>query len=92
MRAASTIHRTILSIHQTHTQTARCELDSHVDTCAIGLNFVLLHYTGWECDVAPYNSKAYDPDYNIQIVTAAMAYVDQQDGQIYILVINSHNH
>ena len=65
MRAASTIHRTILSIHHTHTQTARCELDSHVDTCAIGSNFVLLHYTGWVCDVAPYNSEAYDPDYNI---------------------------
>ena len=82
-RAAPTIHRTILSLHHTYIQTARCELDSHADTCALGSNFLLLHYTGQvSCDVAPYNSEAYNPERDIPIVTAATSYLDQQDGQI----------
>ena len=73
-RAAPTIHRTISSLHHTYIQTARCELDSHADTCALGSNFSLLHYTGWVCDVAPYNSEAYNPECDIPIVTAATSY------------------
>ena len=38
--------------------------------------------------MAPYNSKAYDPEHDIPIVTAATSYMDQQDGQFYILVIH----
>ena len=69
------------------TITARNELDSHADTCALGSNFVLLHYTGRVCDVSPYNST-YDPERDIPIVTGATAYTDQTTGQVYILVIN----
>ena len=87
-RAAPTIHRTISSLHHTYIQTARCELDSHADTCALGSNFVLLHYTGRVCDVAPYNSEAYNPEHDIPIVTAATFYMEQQDGRVYILVIH----
>ena len=97
-RAAPTIHRTISSLHHTYIQTARCELDSHADTCALGSNFVLLHYIGRVCDVAPYNSEACNPKCDIPIITAATAYTDQQDGQVIFwsfmkvdgLVINSH--
>ena len=45
-----------------------------------------LHWSG--IDVAPYNSEAYNPECDIPIVTAATSYTDQQDGQVYILVIH----
>ncbi|KAI2495884.1 Reverse transcriptase (RNA-dependent DNA polymerase) [Fragilaria crotonensis] len=67
---------------------ACCELDSHTDTCALGSNFVPLHFTGRVCDVSPYNSEAYDAEKNVPIVTAATAYTDQSDGHVYILVIH----
>ncbi len=64
------------------------KLDSHADTCALGSNFVPLHYTGRVCDVSPYNSNTYDPQRDVPIVTGATAYTDQATGQVYILVIN----
>jgi hypothetical protein len=30
------------------------EMDTHADTCVLGPNFIVLHYTGRECDVSPY--------------------------------------
>ena len=46
-----------------------------------------LHWSG--IDVAPYNSEAYNPECDIPIiVTAATSYMDQQNGQVYILVIH----
>ncbi len=68
--------------------TARNELDSHADTCALGSNFVPLHYTGRVCDVSPYNSNTYDPERDVPIVNGATKYTDQVTGQVYILVIN----
>ena len=38
--------------------------------------------------MAPYNSEACNPECDIPIVTAATAYTDQQDDQVYILVIH----
>ncbi len=70
------------------TTTAQNELDSHADTCALGSNFVPLHYTGRVCDVSPYNSNTYHPERDVPIVTGATAYTDQATGQVYILVIN----
>jgi hypothetical protein len=29
------------------------EMDTHADTCVLGPNFIILHYTGRECDVSP---------------------------------------
>jgi hypothetical protein len=29
------------------------EMDTHADTCVLGPNFVILHFTGRECDVFP---------------------------------------
>ena len=68
--------------------TARNELDSHAYTCALGSNFVPLHYTGRVCDVSPYNSNTYDPERDVPIVAGATTYTDQVTGQVYILVIN----
>ncbi len=67
---------------------ARCELDSHADTCALGCNYLPLSFTGRVCDKSPYNSSAYQPERDIPIVTAATAYTCQDTGQTYILVIN----
>ena len=87
-RNAITVHRTLSSISHSIPKTARCELDSHADTCALGSNFIPLHFTGRVCDVSPYNSDAYDSEKDIPIVTAATAYTDQSNGQVYILVIH----
>ena len=66
---------------------ARCELDSHADTCALGRNFIPLSYTGRVCDVSPYN-QSYQPEKNVPIITGATAYTCQHTGQTYILIIN----
>ena len=78
----------IASITNLTTNTAQTELDSHADTCALGLNFIILHYTGRVCDVSPYNVQAYEPQRNIPIVTASTAYTDQETGEVFIIVIN----
>jgi hypothetical protein len=35
---------------------ARCELDSHANTCVAGPNFIIDEYTGEQCDVTPYSN------------------------------------
>jgi hypothetical protein len=87
-RLETTSMKTIASITNVTTNTARNELDSHADTCALGSNFIILHYTGRVCDVAPYNSQAYEPQRNIPIVTAATAYTNKETGEVSIIVIN----
>jgi hypothetical protein len=82
-------NRTISQLHKTiEPQPARCELDSHADTCALGANFTPLSYTGRVCDVSPYNADAYSPERNIPIVSAATAFTCQESGLTYILIIN----
>ena len=81
--------RSLSSISHNKTNTFRCELNSHADTCALGANFLPLHlFTGRVCDVSPYNADTYSPEHDIQIVSAATAYTDQTSGHTYILVIN----
>ena len=67
---------------------ARCELDTHADTCALGRNFVPLSYTGRACDVSPYNSDVYESEKDVPIISGATAYTCQNSGQTYILVIH----
>jgi len=52
-----------------------------------GKNFVLLSYTGRECDVAPY-TDTYDAIKNIPIVSAATAWTSLESTETYILVFN----
>jgi len=63
------------------------ELDSHADTCVFGQNFVVLEYTGKECDVTPYTSS-YKAIPSVPIVTAATAWTDPDTAATYILVVN----
>jgi hypothetical protein len=65
----------------------RNELDSHADTIVLGRNFVILQYTGRECDVAPY-SDSYEPIRNIPIVTGGTAITNKQTGETTILVFH----
>jgi hypothetical protein len=80
----------LFSISSVHSDPvfSRYELDSHVDTCAHGCNFVPLSYTGRICDVSPYNAKKGHCEKNVPIVTGATAYTCQTSGQTFILVIN----
>ncbi len=81
------IHSISHYVSHNTTNTARNELNSHADTCALGSKFVPLHYTGRVCDVSPYNSL-YGTERDVPIVTGATAYTDQATDQVYILVIN----
>ena len=62
------------------------ELDSHADTCCLGLNFVPIYFTGKICDVAPFLSDLPNQQV-VQICSGATAF-DDGDGGTYILVIN----
>ena len=63
-------YRSIKSIETTHPNVpgtiARCELDTHADTCMAGPNFQLVEYTGNFCDVTPYSTD-YQPLTNIPL-------------------------
>ena len=64
------------------------ELDTHADTCVLGRNFVILHYTGRVCDVSPYSSEyASVPDVPI-VSGATAAWTDRTTGETYILIIH----
>ena len=63
------------------------ELDSHADTTVFGRNFLIMNYTGRECDVMPY-TDTYESVKGVPIVTAATAWTCQDSGQTYILIIH----
>ena len=63
------------------------ELDTHADTCVLGINFIILHYTGRVCDVSPYSSE-YESVKNVPIVSGATAWTDRQTGETYILIVH----
>ena len=63
------------------------ELDSHADTTVFGRNFLVMHYTGRECDVMPY-TDTYESVKGVPIVTAATAWTCLESGQTYIFVLH----
>ena len=63
------------------------ELDSHADTTVFGRNFLVISYTGRECDVLPY-TDTYESVKGVPIVTAATAWTCQDTGQTYILILH----
>jgi hypothetical protein len=92
LAAHRTSNRRIAKIHVPATNLdpvfARCELDTHADTCALGRNFTPLSFTGRVCDVSPYSSEHYESQRNVPIIAGATAYTSQETGQTYILVVN----
>ena len=63
------------------------ELDSHADTTVFGRNFLILGYTGRECDVMPY-TDTYESVKGVPIVTAATAWTNLESGETFILVFH----
>ncbi len=49
---------------------ARCEMDSHADTCVAGPSFLVLEFTGEQCDVTTYTND-YEQITNVSVVNAA---------------------
>ena len=63
------------------------EMDSHVDTCWLGKNFIPLYYNGEVCNVHAY-SDTIAPIKDVQIGAGATVWTDQLDGAEYILEIH----
>ncbi len=63
------------------------ELDSHADTSVFGRYFLVIEYTGRECDVMPY-PDTYESVKGVSVVSAATAWTCMDTGQTYILVIH----
>jgi hypothetical protein len=62
------------------------EMDTHADTCVLGPNFIILHYTGRECDVSSY-TEVYESVKAVLIVSGATAWTDEGTRLTNILVI-----
>jgi hypothetical protein len=80
-------HTSVISRVSSAVVEAPCEMDSHADTCVLGRNFRLLHYTGRVCDVTAYTDE-YTPEKDIPIVTAATIYQSEMTGELYLLIVN----
>ena len=65
---------------------SRVELDSHADTCVIGMNAMIIHDHRRRVSVTGYDPKAGSNLY--RIVSAALAYDDPHSGETSILIIN----
>jgi hypothetical protein len=63
------------------------ELDSHADTSLVGANCYVIAYTDKVCEVTPYHPK-YKAIQNVPTLKAGTAYVDQDIGITYILIVN----
>ena len=73
--------------HSTIAAPARCELDSHADTCCCGTNFRLLATAGETVSVAPF-IKAYEPLQDVPIATCATSITDPSNGQTFVLIFH----
>ena len=71
--------------------TARCELDSHADTCAFGKNSYVLEETTQEVSVAGFHPEMKEIK-NVKVVTAAVAYDCPYTLATYILVFPQSLH
>jgi hypothetical protein len=59
------------------------EMDTHADTCVLGPNFIILHFTRRECDVSPY-TEVHESVKAVPIVSGATAWKDEGTGLTYI--------
>ena len=63
------------------------ELDSHADTIVCGSNYIFMHFTGKECDIAPYTDP-YKTIKAVPIVLAETAYDKPETGENMIIMLN----
>ena len=64
-----------------------CEMDSHADTVAAGRNFVLYDTPSRTVNVHAY-SEEYKPITDIPIATVATVWIDESNGQPYLLIFH----
>ena len=69
-----------LTHHTDQGHMAKCELDSHADTCVLGSNFKLIELTGEVVDVVPYHEE-YEAKQDVPIITAATAWTHPDTGE-----------
>ena len=70
-------------------QHARAELDSHADTCAFGSACRIVYDTGDYVSVEPFE-QSLGAVTKVPIVTAAVAYDNPIDHEIYIPTMDTH--
>ena len=63
------------------------ELDSHAEKIVCGSNCIVIHFTGKECDVAPYNDE-YETIKAVPIIQAATAYDNPDTWETTIIIRN----
>ena len=63
------------------------EMNIHVDTCVLVINFAILEYSSRVCHVYPY-SYVYEAIKDIPIARGATAVQDQGTGESHIIVFN----
>ena len=66
------------------------DMDSHMDTIVCGSNCIVMHFTGKECDVAPY-TDAYNTIKEVPIDQAAAVYNNPETGETTILILNKRS-
>ena len=95
-RPSRNIHRVVSGIQNksrreslpcTHQQSVhgRVEMDSHADTTVLGSNWVVLAYTGKECEVSPYADE-YDTIRKVPLAMGATVWTNSQDGAPILLI------
>ena len=63
------------------------DMVSHVYTIVCGSNCIIMHFTGKECDVAPY-TDAYETMKSVPIVQVATSHNNPETGETKILILN----
>ena len=63
------------------------ELYSHANTVFYGSNCIVMHFTGKECDFAPY-TDAYKTIKEVPIIQAPTAYNNPETEETTILILN----
>ena len=63
------------------------DMESHANSIVCGSNCIVMHFTGKECDVAPYTDE-YKTIKAVPIAQAATAYSNPETGETPILILH----
>ena len=66
---------------------SKIDLYSHVDMIVCNSNWIVMHFTGKECDVSPY-TDAYENIKAVSIVQKLTAHKNPETGETTILILN----
>jgi hypothetical protein len=65
----------------------KCEMDIHAENFVAGSNFLVCEFDGTTCEVTPFTDQ-YQSMTDIPIVSAAMAWTDEETGETIVLYFN----